>query len=734
MRLLEIKGYYALQDYTVQYWFDHFRECAESTAALDLKEFQEVTQAAQVFLDSYGNLSKMGEYYDTRSPEGVARVLKKLPEDGSKRNEYFNIEVRTTSIRNAIETLHGAVLDRGARDCLINLHGVTTPYKCAKPWCESFTAGFGSSQDRQRHTNRHDLPFGCPIEGCFAFELRYDTKEKLDRHKKSHHRGSDDGVIKFPKRKQATNIWSAAERGDLVGVKTLLDSGADVNQLHKKGRLGGSPLHLAAESGRYDVCKMLLERGASINLGRRLVGRTALHEAAAAGNVDIVHLLVSQEECEPDITDNSGRSPFDDACELGRLDVVKLLFATGKIQNGLLPNHNGVYDSMSTPLGYACSGGHTAVVQYLLQQGQSALADEKILERAATAGHKALVDLLLPAMGIELPRTRLGNDWLILFNPAVSQVLDVELVHALHSEYDGVNHVQFSSDGRYLATTCWGFAQINDVTTGEKLCTLQHPELSAVGRVCFSPDGKYLVAAGQSIAVWDIAMRTVSRTLRRNDHSLITSLDFADDGHTIAFADGSATLHLWDFETSTDLMLRTNGSVYAVAISPGSKFVAEGSSDNCPQVWDVQSGDLVADLGGPGGHQGGVSSIAFSPDGSKLISGSYDGTIKIWELGTLGEIDNQRHGEGRCITTFKGHKKPLYSVAFTPDARWVVSSSYGGDVKLWDPHTGQTQLTLWGHEGDSSVWMASSATGGYFATAGYDKIIRIWSYARVNDA
>lgn len=396
-----IKGYYALQDYAVQYWFDHFRKCLDEATALDPNLFKEAMESARDFLISYGLASKVKQLDCVRKHDEVARILNDLPQNGNERNAYFSIEFRTAAIRKIIEAIKEDVLDPAVQEVITCLHGTTALFKCSKPWCEFFTAGFESIENRKRHADQHDLPFSCPKDDCFAFKLGYDNQLKLHKHMKHHHPEPDDG-LEFPKianSKKKISIWAAIENGDLATVRTLVDSGFPIEKQRSISRY--TPLYEAAKSGCFEICKFFIERGASIN-SIEGCGETALHAAVRVGDLDIVRLFVSEERCSPDTTGPLRVSPFGEACALGHLDIVKLLFETGKVEtNWLLGYHpQGCKNTNSmrptTPFGYACIEGHVAVVQYLLQQNQpQILFDGGILARAAYQGHSTIVDMLL---------------------------------------------------------------------------------------------------------------------------------------------------------------------------------------------------------------------------------------------------------------------------------------------------------------------------------------------------
>lgn len=124
-------------------------------------------------------------------------------------------------------------------------------------------------------------------------------------------------------------------------------------------------------------------------------------------------------------------------------------------------------------------------------------------------------------------------------------------------------------------------------------------------------------------------------------------------------------------------------------------MVAAGSLDKIVRVWDAVTGQLLERLEG---HKDSVYSVAFMPDGKTLVSGSLDKTLRMWQLGTGERGYGGERGKSACIQVFTGHKDFVLSVATTPDGNWIVSGSKDRGVQFWDPRTGQTQFMLQGHK------------------------------------
>ena len=153
-------------------------------------------------------------------------------------------------------------------------------------------------------------------------------------------------------------LISAATRGDLEMVNTLLQSGADVNQTDEKrftallralqndreeianilvarpeldvnaqGEGGANALISFVARQREPAVQDLLNRGANVNLPDS-EGDTALNIAVQRGNIKIVELLLSK-GADPNIKNKLGGTPLMWAGVFGRKEIAQILLDKG---------------------------------------------------------------------------------------------------------------------------------------------------------------------------------------------------------------------------------------------------------------------------------------------------------------------------------------------------------------------------------------------------------------------
>ncbi|CAH8664748.1 unnamed protein product [Dicrocoelium dendriticum] len=191
---------------------------------------------------------------------------------------------------------------------------------------------------------------------------------------------------------QETALTLAACGGFIEVCEMLLNAGADI----EVGGVGCStPLMEAAQEGHLDLVRRLLQRGAAVN-AVTATGDTALHYAAENGHVKVCKELLDWGAVFGALAEG-GRTPLMKAARSGNLEVVQLFLEHGA------PIDQPTIQNDANALSLACSGGHAKVVKYLLQHGadpQYQLRDgSTMLIEAARSGSSAVLRLILDYPG-----------------------------------------------------------------------------------------------------------------------------------------------------------------------------------------------------------------------------------------------------------------------------------------------------------------------------------------------
>jgi cytohesin len=148
-------------------------------------------------------------------------------------------------------------------------------------------------------------------------------------------------------------LVAAANGGRVEVVRYLLDEGADINH-RRRGNV--SAIEAACEEGRLEVAVLLLARGADTAPDRH--GWTPLKAASSEGHTDIVELLLAHGCGDVDAQGSFGRVALHYACSNGHAGVARALLGAGA--NPHVVDHWG-----DTPLMYAGSRGLVQCVALL---------------------------------------------------------------------------------------------------------------------------------------------------------------------------------------------------------------------------------------------------------------------------------------------------------------------------------------------------------------------------------
>lgn len=164
----------------------------------------------------------------------------------------------------------------------------------------------------------------------------------------------------------------AADTGDLVLVKYLVDAGANVNTVTVSGY---TPLKCAVYEGHDEVVSYLLSKGATNTIaGYR--GESALDAAIGSGNVRIASLLLKH-GADVDRRALFSSSAVMRAAQSGHTEMIRFLARRGA-------NVNERDGFLGSPLRMALQEGHTETALELLRLG--ARPDSEALEQAMACG------------------------------------------------------------------------------------------------------------------------------------------------------------------------------------------------------------------------------------------------------------------------------------------------------------------------------------------------------------
>lgn len=157
----------------------------------------------------------------------------------------------------------------------------------------------------------------------------------------------------------AAPIHDAARTGDVAAITAALDAGADVNAVDG----GGTALYFAVKRGHLAAAKLLIERGAKVNVGSKYWGYL-LTIATAKTRVDLITLLLAN-GANPNSTFD-GESVLHVAVKFGCLACVKALVEAGADVNA--PTYDN-WSSTRTPIHIAIRYGYPEVADYLMAHG-----------------------------------------------------------------------------------------------------------------------------------------------------------------------------------------------------------------------------------------------------------------------------------------------------------------------------------------------------------------------------
>ena len=231
---------------------------------------------------------------------------------------------------------------------------------------------------------------------------------------------------------------------------------------------------------------------------------------------------------------------------------------------------------------------------------------------------------------------------------------------------------------------------------------------TAVNAVAWLKDGRIVTAGADArIAIWTQGKPEPDTVL--DGHSgPIAGLAVSPDGKRFASASWDHSVRLWPLDGGAPRVLEGNAqNVNGVAFSPDGRDLVSAGYDASLRIWRLSDGGVsVHNLPTP------LNSVAVAPDGEIVAAGA-DG--KVYFLSPQGEL----RGDVQASPT------PIVALALSPDGRLVAAAGIRGSVAVIERKTRKLARTLVGP--GLPVWSAAFFPDNRtLLTGGADRIIRRW--------
>ncbi len=238
---------------------------------------------------------------------------------------------------------------------------------------------------------------------------------------------------------------------------------------------------------------------------------------------------------------------------------------------------------------------------------------------------------------------------------------------------------------------------------------------SAVDAVALLKDRRAITAGEDArIALWTPGRAAPDLVLTGHTGPIV-ALAVSPDGGTLASASWDHTIRLWKLSGGEPVVLQGHAqNVNGVAFMPDGEAVVSAGYDATVRIWPLPqpAPPIVSELPAPlnavrvapdneiaaagadgqvhflsreGEVRGAVSAspapviaLAISRDGSRIAAASTNGAVAI--------IDRKTHSVMRMLV---GSGMPVWSVAFLPDGRTLLTGGADRMIRRWDVETGQ---------------------------------------------
>lgn len=244
-------------------------------------------------------------------------------------------------------------------------------------------------------------------------------------------------------------------------------------------------------------------------------------------------------------------------------------------------------------------------------------------------------------------------------------------LHSFEIKSKELNYSWFSENGEYVALVSDGYRNVvirktHDGTELDRFATRE-----VVYCISFHPNGKQLAIGGNSgIQIRNIDDHSFGQTLKIQQNQ-VNCLTFSPSGKYLASGLNRGTFQLWNVTDNTKLNTNSvsEGSVSSIAFNSKGDMIATGTG-NLLYIWKVSDALEISKVIQTS-HNSAVYSIAFHPEVKTVITSGDDRNIQIWDT-----------KDGSNLSTIRTPYN-LSTLTISPDGQYIAAYDSHGTTRLW---------------------------------------------------
>lgn len=162
----------------------------------------------------------------------------------------------------------------------------------------------------------------------------------------------------------------------------------------------------------------------------------------------------------------------------------------------------------------------------------------------------------------------------------------------------------------------------------------------------------------------------------------VFSIALSEDGQQFALGTNDGDVVLFQFEND-EWRQKTVFSGHldrtlALTFNSDGTQLASGGIDTTVRLWDIESGNLLADFQDV--HLSAIITLTFAPDDQYLLSGGRDGVVAVYDL------------VNQSVESYAAHDNWVTTLEFNLAGDTLISSGQDGILRLWKHHEGQLSV------------------------------------------